>query len=528
MNGRAGIAAVAVIGVVALVRFAPEAVRIDREAREGFGRLAVAALVVALAVCAVHAWRRGLRGALPALPLLLAALPFALRHTKLVLVLALAVLVLAAALELVPWVLRLDAANRRIFGATAAACLVFLGSWTLLHQLWYSPYQIIDTMIYQGYGDQMAAGKVPYRDFELEYPPGALAAFVAPELTAQRGDFGTFGHSFEKWMAGCGIAMVVFVGFGLAALRAPPLETAAALGLAAFSPLLLGNVLLSRFDLLPTALTAAVLAALLLRRDALAGVLLAVAIAVKLYPGVLVPVGVAWIWRRRGREPALRWLALVVGVTAVIFLPFAVISPGGFAHAFGVQLGRPLQLESLGAALLLAAHHVADVHLVLKSDHGSQNIETGAASVLAVLTSIAQVCAIVWVVWTFARGPATKERLVVAAAAAIAAFMAFNKVFSPQFMIWLVPVVALVRGWWPRVLVGASLVLTQLWFPRDYWHLSLEFRARESWLLLARDLFVVALFFVLAWDLQEKRLGEDSAVREPLEPVRGQVEVRPS
>src|SRR5207245_791515 len=108
------------------------------------------------------------------------------------------------------------------------------------------------------------------------------------------------------WIAGCGIAMVVLVGLGLAALRAPPLETAAALGLTALSPLLLGNVLLSRFDLLPTALTAAVVAALLFRRDALAAVLLAVAIAVKLYPGVLVPLGVAWVWRHRGREPAVR------------------------------------------------------------------------------------------------------------------------------------------------------------------------------------------------------------------------------
>src|SRR6266566_8853751 len=78
----------------------------------------------------------------------------------------------------------------------------------------------------------------------------------------------------------------------------------------------------------------------------------------------------------------------------------------------------------------------------------SSDVCSSDLSVLAVLTSIAQVCAIVWVVWTFARGPATKERLVVAAAAAIAACMAFNKVFSPQFMIWLVPVVALVRGWW--------------------------------------------------------------------------------
>ena len=43
-------------------------------------------------------------------------------------------------------------------------------------------YQIIDTPVYQEYGEAMASGQVPYRDFALEYPPGALPVFWLPTL----------------------------------------------------------------------------------------------------------------------------------------------------------------------------------------------------------------------------------------------------------------------------------------------------------------------------------------------------------
>jgi hypothetical protein len=42
-------------------------------------------------------------------------------------------------------------------------------------------------------------------------------------------------------------------------------------------------------------------------------------------------------------------------------------------------------------------------------------------------------------------------------------------------------------------------VLTQLWFPRHYLDLSYGFDPRASWLVLARDLVLVALLLVLAW-----------------------------
>ena len=87
------------------------------------------------------------------------------------------------------------------------------------------------------------------------------------------------------------------------------------------SPLLLGNLMLSRFDLWVAALTVGALAALLWERDTTSAVVLGAAIATKLFPAVLVPLGLAHVWRRRGRRAALVWTAVVAAVCAVVLSP---------------------------------------------------------------------------------------------------------------------------------------------------------------------------------------------------------------
>ena len=84
----------------------------------------------------------------------------------------------------------------------------------------------------------------------------------------------------------------------------------------------------------------------------------------------------------------------------------------------------------------------------------------------------------------------------------VCAFVAFGKVLSPQFLIWLIPLVPLVRGrrgLAASALLAAALLLTQLWFPFRYWDLVLHFGTLESWLVLLRDLVLVSLFAVLLW-----------------------------
>ena len=64
------------------------------------------------------------------------------------------------------------------------ALAALLVSFTLLHFGFYQHRLIVDTLVYQRYGDAMVDGQVPYRDFRLEYPPGALPAFAAARARA--------------------------------------------------------------------------------------------------------------------------------------------------------------------------------------------------------------------------------------------------------------------------------------------------------------------------------------------------------
>jgi hypothetical protein len=382
--------------------------------------------------------------------------------------------------------------------ATAVVAVgLFLGSWTLLHQLWY-PHagEIVDTPGYETYADAIVAGQVPYRDFSVEYPPGALLPMLAPRLTASRGNFGEYGHSFEKWMAGAGVLMVLLV-----ALVASPLRVL----LVAVSPLLLGNLMLSRFDLWVAALTVGALVALLLDREKTSGVVLGAAIATKLFPAVLAPLALVWIWRRRGRRAALEWAGIVVAVCAAVFLPFAAIAPGGLGHSFGVQLNRPLQIESLGGQILIAVHNAAGTTLHVFTTV-SQNLSGPGAHAAAVISSVAQIVALVAVWVLYARGPQTHERLVRYAAAAVLAFVAFGKVLSPQYMVWLIPLVPLVRSRVAPGLLVVSLVLTQIEFPGRYWKLANGLDPAIAGVVLARDLVLVALFVLLLVEPRRERV----------------------
>ena len=96
------------------------------------------------------------------------------------------------------------------------------------------------------------------------------------------------------------------------------------------------------------------------------------------------------------------------------------------------------------------------------------------------------------------------------------AFVAFDKVLSPQFMIWLIPLVPLVggrRGLVASALLGLALLLTQLWFPIRYWDLVLQLKAFPSWAVLARDLALVALLAVLLVRGREPRTASQLSAR---------------
>ena len=129
-------------------------------------------------------------------------------------------------------------------------------------------------------------------------------------------------------MALCGALAILCAGLIAGRARATRTRVVATLAAIAVFPLLLGSVVLTRFDLWPVALVLAALAALLWERHRLGFGILGLAVAAKLFPAVLVPLALSYVWQRRGRREALVCLGVLGGVVALVFLPFVVLGAG--------------------------------------------------------------------------------------------------------------------------------------------------------------------------------------------------------
>jgi hypothetical protein len=389
--------------------------------------------------------------------------------------------------------------SRRPTGTALAAAAGFVALAVLVTVAWeLLGDAVTDVALYRTYGERVAGGLVPYRDFSFEYPPGALPALVLPALVTS--SLEAYRVAFVAELAVVGALALLAFDLALRRSGRPAADRRVVLVLVALTPLLLGGVILTRFDLIPAALVAAAAATMAAGRLRAAALLLGAGAAVKLYPAVVVPLLVVAAWRRSGRREAALVAALAAAPVLLVYAPFVVLSPDGVADSLGRQLGRPLQIESLGAGVLLALHHAFGMSLGWASGSGSQNLTGTAADAVAVTQAAAQAVALVLVWVGFARGPATPERLLRFSAAALVAFVALSKVLSPQFLVWLVLLVPLVGGVRSRAALWLTVLacaLTAVWFPARYWELVREFDPVASWLVLLRGLTLVALLWLL-------------------------------
>jgi uncharacterized membrane protein len=350
-----------------------------------------------------------------------------------------------------------------------------------------------DAALYGHYAHEMSSGHWPYRDFYDEYPPLAQPLFLVARVLP-----GPFATSFKWTMAVCGMAALVLL---VQLIRASLLRRFAAVAVMAVSPLIVGPVFLNTYDLFPALLTIAAVLAFLHDRERTTYVLLALAVAAKVFPLVLLPLVLIESWERGGRDAIRRSLAWFGGVLVLVHLPFAVMGPGGLRFSYWVQLRRGLESESLGGGVLLVLDRLG-LHSVMLQDKapGSRDVVGTLANAIAIVSSLVLVSAALYVAWLYLRG---RRDRVLACAAAVTGFVAFNKVLSPQYLAWLVPLVPAVGLVASGVLVVA-LILTRLEWNRFVLpHGSVHHWGEVlSWWILVRDLVLVALFALLVLKLR--------------------------
>ncbi|HEY8703370.1 MAG TPA: glycosyltransferase 87 family protein [Gaiellaceae bacterium] len=387
-----------------------------------------------------------------------------------------------------------------VLRAAAVGWVVLIAACSLPNVGLWDSHGKADTGLYSLYGGRIAHGHVPYRSgFSMEFPPGAIPALAVPALP--RSHYVSWFKVFELLCAAAAIGAVAFALAGEPALR-----RYGAVVVAGIAPAALGPIVLNSFDFWPSALAAWAVALVVRGRPRWGLALLGAATAAKLYPVLLAPALLTYVARERGRDEARRALLAAAAVVFVVFAPFAVVAPGGLRASLQQQATRGLQVESLGGSVLGVAHRLgAGYHVVVSHSPFSFDVAGRGAGVLATLLTVLVLVATA-AAWQLLRdGPVDRDRTLRAVAATAVGFVAFAKVLSPQYLLFLVPLVPLVDSLaaWAGLLL--ALALTQVWarFPEPF--LQITHFGAVIWAALARNLVLVALYGLLLWGFRHRR-----------------------
>lgn len=333
-------------------------------------------------------------------------------------------------------------------------------------------------------------------DYDWVYPVVALVPLAIARLIG--------GPGFPvAWLAMVtafnAIAFLFIVGW-----RAPARRAVVAWWWLAFI-LLLGPIALARLDTvtMPVAIVGVLLVA---SRPAVASVILTVATWIKVWPAaLLLAMVIALRARLRVVIAAAATSAVIVGIALLLGAGTRVI---GFVSS---QTGRGLQIEAPITTpwMWMARAGVPGTQVFFDDKIATYEIKGPwvdvAAAVMTPVLAVAFLAVVVLAILAVRRGAAASGVLPLTALALVTAFIAFNKVGSPQYMTWLaVPVVlglaTRVAGNGvsfrvPAVLVAAIALLTQVLYPFFYGFLvSVDVRA-----LVVISLRDVLLFTLVGW-----------------------------
>lgn len=374
----------------------------------------------------------------------------------------------------------------------------------------------------------LAAGLVPYRDFPFEYPPLALLPMALPylawpfvEITLE-----SYHWLFAAWQAGLMLVLafvltrIVRLGGDAAADAATPdrLGTRGRLRRVALQLFLLSIgaalALTFRFDLFPAVLVMAAVWAALANRPVIAGVAIALGILAKLYPLAVVPaLAIPWLVPFDHRR-LVRFGAATVLTTAVVLAPFVALA-GDVTFAFlRYQADRGLQIESVGGGLAVLVGLLTGNPPAESYGFSSVQVEGPLAATWLALLPAATILGFGLLGlfgWRRIRrevadeGSVPASTVVLIATAAILVLLVTSKVFSIQYVVWIVALAALLQGrrFW---LAAAAVALTMPIHPLLY-HDLVEQGALPILVLNLRNLMVVAL---AAWVLRDVAGGSST------------------
>jgi uncharacterized membrane protein len=284
------------------------------------------------------------------------------------------------------------------------------------------------------YHEGLAAGQVPYTGHPVEYPVLIGGAMQAVAWLVRNVDAVIRGREFfdvtAVLLAACAVAAV------LATARAAGPDRRWQALMVALSPALILNAFVN-WDLIAMALTALGIAAWAARRGVWAGALLGLGVATKFYPLVILGALLLLCLRAGRMRDFTRTLAAAVLAWLAVNLPVFIVARSGWATFYVFSKNRGADWGSVW--------YMFEYFNLPKLGNYQLGVlnEMSAAALLIAFAAIA----------LLALAAPRRPRLPQLCFLLLAAFLMTNKVWSPQYVIWLVPLAVLARPrLWPYLL----------------------------------------------------------------------------
>ena len=306
------------------------------------------------------------------------------------------------------------------------------------------------------YGEGLAAGKVPYTGHPVEYPVLIGGAMQAAAWLVRNVHAVIRGREFFDLtvvlLAVCAVAAV------LATARAAGPERRWQALMVALSPALILNAFVN-WDLIAMALTALGIAAWAARRGVWAGVLLGLGVATKFYPLVVLGALLLLCLRAGRMRDFAKTLAAAALAWLAVNLPVFIVARSGWATFYVFSKNRGADWGSVWYMFQ---------HFNLPKLGDSQLSVLNEMSAAALIVAFAAIALL-------ALAARRRPRLPQLCFLLLAVFLMTNKVWSPQYVIWLVPLAVLAR---PRLWPYALWQLAEVGYFFGIWgYLIFVFRA---------------------------------------------------
>ena len=357
---------------------------------------------------------------------------------------------------------------------------------------------------------QMLDGQVPYSDFFSEYPPLALLSFLIPALLFPTQPAYGFFFAVEIFLLDL---VVLFVMEKLASRF--KMRIWYVFGFYTLCLLAIGPIVTGRYDLLPAMLMPVALYAFVSGRNKTAWAVLALGVMAKIYPVIIAPFFALYLLRHRQYRQLTQGVTIFLGVLLALSLPWIVLNAEGFWQFISYHAERGLHAESSYASVLLVGQVMGLTQVEGALTYGSWNLSSPMADSLSQASSYVTVGLLLIIYALYTRllwkkpddaiaktamfGAGAVELMLRYSLLAILIMLLGSKLFSPQFLIWLVPLLPLVMGRWRYAPLALFLVaggITQYIYPHHY----IEFELGTLYLIIMlaiRNFLLVAMAILL-------------------------------